>query len=416
MSQSGPTENPTSKQYEQVPPGEFWTKADIDGCVQIGTHASAKNNNVTPFLRCFYNNEEDQFRLWSEISNSGVSITEDQWIPIGRETSPSLIPDIPGSRCISRDHCCVRVERRPDGKFTVHVWDKNSHGGTFCNHEPVEEEAMEGEHINEFTLAGNQEGTLEFWNGAMQGATETAAEGKYTENQDGLYLNPEQGVIAVADGIGGYGGGAKACAHILRSFHKNIKVRADLGRSMANANRYLMQAMPNKKAGATLAAAKYHVQDNGKRYFEVASIGDARVLIISKRTGRLKYRSKDQSRTGELLARGEIDEKGAFEHKERNVVYNAISADLMAKQPEHYHFEVEQGDIAVVLTDGIGDVMSDEEIAAYCMKSGPSAVHEIMKIAKSRQNKQSYQTIIQGRVETINAVNADNIAIGMMQI
>ena len=144
----------------------------------------------------------------------------------------------------------------------------------------------------------------------MQGVTERAAEGKYRDNQDGLYINPEMGAIAVADGMGGHGGGAEASAHTLRSLHDDIQRGSSLDQAIYNASVNLMQAMPNKNAGAALAAAKIH-NDGGRKLVEVAHVGDCRILIVSHRNGALRYRSADQSVVGEMLARGIINEKQA---------------------------------------------------------------------------------------------------------
>jgi len=406
--------------YEKLPSGGEWVESNVSGMVIIGT-SKYDDPSVSPIeiAHCFL--EEGELNVFAAESGVCVVVPEGQWTTFGRAATPEFFADSPCLGHISRAHFAIYWENKGDGKIDIRVFDRNSSSGTFCS---IEEENIEEEQrLEEWIIAGDQEGERSFLDGKMSGITETAAEGKYKDNQDGIYLNPELGIIAAADGVGGHGGGAEASRHIIEAFDAAVMAGCSIKEAIYEASDYLVKMMPqsedSEKAapGATFSAARLQKTPDGGKYVEVVNVGDARVIVVSGKTGELKYRSVDQSFVGMLLSDYVITEHEAFEHEERNVITNAIAADGRIEQPNEGSLWVEDGDYVVTFTDGIADFMSDEEVAFYCLYNASKAAKEIVKAVKTRHNqKEGFFTIIEGEHLRVRVKSSDNIGITIMEV
>ena len=75
----------------------------------------------------------------------------------------------------------------------------------------------------------------------------------------------------------------------------------------------------------------------------------------------LRQITKDHSYVQELLGQGQIDEKAAENHPMRNVITRAVGADPSIELDTH-EGRLEFGDRFFLCTDGVSNVLSDDEI------------------------------------------------------
>jgi protein phosphatase len=204
----------------------------------------------------------------------------------------------------------------------------------------------------------------------MTGKTDTGMVREH--NEDSFVILPENGLAILADGMGGHLAGEVASAmavdqvsqFLLRAFkQRSTAATRDaelLAEAIQSANAAIHEASISRPEqagmGTTIVATVFH-----DRHLTVAHVGDSR--LYRYRRGLLSQVTEDHSMVQELLRRGLISPEEARTSANRNLVTRALGVDPIvdvevAEQP------VEPGDVYLLCSDGLNDVLTDDEIAA----------------------------------------------------
>lgn len=189
-------------------------------------------------------------------------------------------------------------------------------------------------------------------------------------NQDFVYVSDEPvgnlpNLFIVADGMGGHKAGdyASKCTvetmirEIRSSFEKNpvrilskaIRVANDQIRRKAKQDENLYGM------GTTVVAASCL-----GRYLQVANVGDSRLYIINDK---IRQITRDHSLVEEMVRMGGIDREAARNHPDKNIITRAIGARDTV-EIDFFHEELKQGDIVLMCSDGLTNMLEDEEISS----------------------------------------------------
>ena len=192
------------------------------------------------------------------------------------------------------------------------------------------------------------------------------------ENQDTFAV--EQGekllIAVVCDGMGGAEGGQIASSVAVETFMKEMRalIRADMTAEqlrelasfcVAKANTAVYQRALQDPAyqgmGTTLVSAVAE-----EKYAIVCNIGDSRAYLI--RGGEITRITHDHSVVQTLVENGNITAEEARTHPNRNLITRAlgVSANIV---PEYNRCEIEEGDILLLCTDGLTNMVADDDIA-----------------------------------------------------
>jgi len=211
----------------------------------------------------------------------------------------------------------------------------------------------------------------------MTGKTDTGMVREH--NEDCFLIVPESGIAILADGMGGHLAGEVASAmaidrvthSLLNAFAQRRAAKsggepghsfesAALVEAIKAANAAIHEASMNRPEqagmGTTIVAATF--QNNT---LTVAHVGDSRMYRY--RAGVLSQVTEDHSMVQELLRRGLMTPEEARNSLNRNLVTRALGIDpLVEVDVREQPFE--DGDIYLLCSDGLNDVLLDEEIAA----------------------------------------------------
>ena len=91
----------------------------------------------------------------------------------------------------------------------------------------------------------------------------------------------------------------------------------------------------------------------------VGNIGDSRTYMI--RDGAIRSLTEDHSLVGSLVRQGIISESDVYTHPQRNLIYNALGTRPDAS-PDISMQRLQEGDILVLCSDGLWEMVRDEEI------------------------------------------------------
>ncbi len=188
-------------------------------------------------------------------------------------------------------------------------------------------------------------------------------------NQDYVYTSELPvgnlpNLFIVADGMGGHNAGDYASKEtvdtmireVQNSFEKNpIRI---FGKAIGAAN-----AAVRKKAcedaeyegmGTTVVAATCM----GK-YLQVANVGDSRLYVIHEQE--IKQITRDHSLVEEMIRMGGLQRDEARNHPDKNIITRAIGAGEEI-EPDYFTAELSEGDMILMCTDGLTNMLEDEEI------------------------------------------------------
>jgi serine/threonine protein phosphatase PrpC len=215
-------------------------------------------------------------------------------------------------------------------------------------------------------------------------------------NEDSVLAKPEIGLWAVADGMGGHGGGdvasrtvvealrtlapSASAAYLLSEFERRIMgVNSDL--------RALALTRETAVVGTTLIALLVH-----GAHYACVWCGDSRAYL--RRDGALSRVSRDHSEVQELIDRGLLDEEEARAWPRRNVVTRALGANEQAEL-ELVDGPIHAGDRFLLCSDGLTTHVRDKEIAAMIADGAPQkACDDLLHLTLDRGASDNISIII----------------------
>jgi protein phosphatase len=196
-------------------------------------------------------------------------------------------------------------------------------------------------------------------------------------NEDAVFANPAHGFVILADGMGGYNAGevASSMATMFLSAELEMALSAKapyeidemsgepyahrcLVEKVALTNAAIFNAAENQPRyagmGTTLVAALFY--DNR---LAVAHVGDSRLYRL--RGDELRAITRDHSLLQEQIDCGMISADEARFSLNKNLVTRALGVDPEV-DTEINDYPVEVGDIYLACSDGLNDMVDDDEI------------------------------------------------------
>jgi protein phosphatase len=198
---------------------------------------------------------------------------------------------------------------------------------------------------------------------------------KRSRNEDSVLMRPEAGLWAVADGMGGHGGGDIASRLAVEAL-QSIPIGSTAAARLAAVETAVLAANGEMRdharsqgravMGTTLVALLVYGE-----HFACLWCGDSRAYLL--RDGTLRQLTRDHSETQDLVDRGVLDPQEAKTWPRRSVLTRALGAtdapllDLVSDR-------LEPGDALLLCSDGLTNHCEDAEIAAALAGDDPQAV------------------------------------------
>ncbi|XCP86603.1 Stp1/IreP family PP2C-type Ser/Thr phosphatase [Roseburia hominis] len=187
-------------------------------------------------------------------------------------------------------------------------------------------------------------------------------------NQDYVFATDEPlgslpNLLVVADGMGGHKAGDFASKYTVEVLTEELKHTLKEGPeetlmdAVQTANRKLIEAAGKdiklEGMGTTLVAAT--VIDH-TLYF--VNVGDSRLYLVNKDIRQL---SRDHSLVEEMVRLGGINEEEAKHHPDKNIITRAIGVKAKV-DADFFEHGLKKGDTILMCTDGLCNMVDDEEI------------------------------------------------------
>lgn len=231
-------------------------------------------------------------------------------------------------------------------------------------------------------------------------------------NEDQYLVDPEIGVYAVADGMGGHAAGEVASelaivtlAAALRSSgwpdaiaegpeqERKTRTARSIREAIAEANRRICASVEDhaerQGMGTTLVALA--ITENSAI---IGHVGDSRAYLV--RGGRLIRLTSDHSWVNEQVKLGLLSAEDAQRHPWRNIVTRAlgnraeVDVDLL-EQP------IEANDLFLLCSDGLNTMLRDGEIRTIvekCADNPEAACRELIEAANAQGGDDNITVVV----------------------
>ena len=201
--------------------------------------------------------------------------------------------------------------------------------------------------------------------------------------QDASFAKGEDGarvegpvVVAVADGMGGHGGGDVASRVVLESLSRSIAEAAEgfeaavpvfVHRAQADLDAAAEDAPEHPAMGTTLTVLCIE-----STVATLAHIGDSRAYIL--RDGTLTQLTEDHTLAEQLRRELDGEEAAGPESPMHHILYNALQAHADRQvDVDLTELPLQSGDVLMLCSDGLTKELSDAEISEILASSNTSA-------------------------------------------
>jgi protein phosphatase len=224
-------------------------------------------------------------------------------------------------------------------------------------------------------------------------------------NQDNVHATREKignlpNVFIVADGIGGHNGGELASKWTIEAILEQITLSTAknpvriLDQAIQAANTLIRQkAIENASLsgmGTTIVAATLDGNN-----LQAANVGDSRLYVADQKNKVIRQITQDHSLVEEIIRQGGISKEAARTHPDKHIITRAIGAKDKIKV-DFFYEELKPDDLVLLCSDGLSDMLSDDEIGTilYGDKSIEQKARDLIATANEKGGNDNIAVII----------------------
>ncbi len=213
------------------------------------------------------------------------------------------------------------------------------------------------------------------------------------ENEDTTLCKQSEDFLlaAVADGLGGHGGGKTASTRAIQSLEEQEPLiqnmnEESLREACAKANHAVLDAQTTQvRMKTTLALAAV-----SNSALALLHVGDSRAYLI--RAGEIEYQSQDHSVSQLAVLMGAIRPEQIRFHEDRNKVLRSLGTEAGAT-PEIFLVDepLREGDAILLCTDGFWEYVTEREMlrTLHRAKNAEDWMARMVALIKKRAGKKN---------------------------
>ena len=240
-------------------------------------------------------------------------------------------------------------------------------------------------------------------------------------NEDTIASDVDVGLLVLADGMGGYNAGEVASGIAVKTITNLVReglAREDLGAldratgltrpsivlrdAITRANKIIYQTARSQAEcegmGTTVVAALFY--DNK---ISIAHVGDSR--LYRQRGSTISQVTMDHSLLQELVDRGFYSPEEAQRAANKNYVTRALGVEPQVEVEVQEH-PVDKGDIFILCSDGLSDMVEDEDIRLTISTFGANldtVAKQLIQLANENGGRDNVSVVLAQAVEAFPA-------------
>jgi len=183
-------------------------------------------------------------------------------------------------------------------------------------------------------------------------------------NEDHYYIDADRGIYLVCDGMGGHKGGDVASHMAVETVRRSLSWNCfdDIVPSLLNAVKLANKAVYDKgqadeslyEMGTTLTAAVIYDEN-----MVIAHVGDSSLFLYQ--AGKLRKITRDHTLAEQMLTDGLLKQEDIQSNVYNHVLTRAVGVEDHV-EVDIYQQEISKGDWILLCTDGLTDLVNDNEI------------------------------------------------------
>lgn len=208
--------------------------------------------------------------------------------------------------------------------------------------------------------------------------------GKVREtNEDSFVCRPP--LFVVADGMGGHVAGEVASRVAVETVLHDVAAGSGLEpqvlltQAIARANQLIFRMAQDNSDRAGMGTTLTAALAVGERLYW-GHVGDSRLYLL--RGAAFAQVTEDHSLVGELVRKGSITASEALLHPHRNILTRAVGTADQVKV-DTGSLDLFAGDKVLLCTDGLTNMVSDDDIASVLRREGDGAAALAALVAKA---------------------------------
>jgi len=240
-------------------------------------------------------------------------------------------------------------------------------------------------------------------------------------NEDTIASDVDVGLLVLADGMGGYNAGEVASGIAVKTITNLVReglAREDLGSidrstgltrpsivlrdAITRANKIIYQTARSQAEcegmGTTVVAALFY--DNK---ISIAHVGDSR--LYRQRGSAIAQVTMDHSLLQELVDRGFYSPEEAQRAANKNYVTRALGVEPQVEVEVQEH-PVDKGDVYILCSDGLSDMVEDEDIRLTISTFGANldtVAKQLIQLANENGGRDNVSVVLAQAVEAFPA-------------
>jgi PPM family protein phosphatase len=227
--------------------------------------------------------------------------------------------------------------------------------------------------------------------------------GRRDNNEDNLFIDAEQHVYMVADGMGGQAAGEIASQLAVDLIPLRLKklpaavepaaAAAELTQSFLECNEKILERGAEDPTAQNLGTTAVVAMIRDAKMV-VAHIGDSRAYRM--RAHKLEALTVDHNLAQALVNAGSIPEDDLKNHRYRNVLYKYLGMKESGVEPDIRPTDIAVGDRFLLASDGVTGSISDEEIIREMTRRNDpqSCAMEVVRLAIENGSKDNATAIV----------------------
>jgi serine/threonine protein phosphatase PrpC len=226
-----------------------------------------------------------------------------------------------------------------------------------------------------------------------------------SNNEDRYYVDPDRGIFAVIDGVGGHAAGETAAGIAVDVLRERLERQTGtpeerIREAITLANNEILRLAKTRAEwnGMACVLTVALIEDD---IVTAGHVGDTRLYLL--RSGEITKKTHDHSPVGEREDRGEISESEAMRHSRRNEIFRDVGSGERTPQESAFidieKFPMPPDGLLLLCSDGLTDQVSSIEIRAGIERYAPdyeAAARALIAAANAAGGKDNVTVVIVG--------------------
>ncbi len=222
-------------------------------------------------------------------------------------------------------------------------------------------------------------------------------------NEDRYYIDPDRGIYAVIDGVGGHAAGETAAGLAVDVIRERLErptgsPEERIREAITLANNEILRLSRTRLEwnGMACVLTVVLIEDD---IATVGHVGDSRLYLL--RAGEIEKVTHDHSPVGEREDHGEISEAEAMRHARRNEIFRDVGSSERNPDDtgfiEMESFPMPDDGLLLLCSDGLTDLVSSAEVRAGIERYAPdfdAAIRALIDAANEAGGKDNITIVI----------------------